>query len=350
MSPENTKEAPDWAGFLSSPRLLYWLLPALVLLCALGTLIPQGEAAAWYAQRFGAWAGPLQRFRLDDIYHSGLFTAALGLLALNLTLCTWRRQFHVRLRPDVLATHVGILVILAGGMVTAAWGRRGNLPLSVGQTKEEAEGTRSFRLPFAVKLEEFRIEYYDSGRHRLSVTSRRDGWSETAEVKPGETAVLRGGAVRLTVRDFFPDFVMGEGGPATRSQSPENPALRLELCDDKGTEKHWAFARFPGFHSDPKSRYGVAYEMAPGRIKQFRSEVAIVEGGWVALRREVEVNKPLRWKGYTLYQSGYDPENPDYSNLLVSRDPGVPLVYAGFLILTAGLGWTFARGLRRTPG
>ena len=61
------------------------------------------------------------------------------------------------------------------------------------------------------------------------------------------------------------------------------------------------------------------------------------------------MNKPLRWKGFTLYQAGYDPENPGYSSLLVSHDPGVPLVYAGFLLLTAGLIWTFLRSFRRRP-
>jgi hypothetical protein len=33
----------------------------------------------------------------------------------------------------------------------------------------------------------------------------------------------------------------------------------------------------------------------------------------------------------------------------VSHDPGVPVVYAGFLLLTTGLVWTFLRSLRRLP-
>ena len=338
------------AKFLASPRLFYWLLPALILLSTAGTIIPQGEAPAWYVGRFGSWAGLLTLCRLDDIYHSGLFTFLLGLLGINLALCTWQRQLHIRLRrPDVLLTHVAILTVLAGGMVTSLLGRRGSLPLNVGETADAVAGKPGFALPFAVKLEDFRIEYYGSGSHRITVTDRQAGWSETAEVQVGSAAALHGGAVRAAALAYYPDFVMDADGPATKSQDPDNPALRLELTDAQGAEKHWAFAKFPDFHADPKSRYSVAYELTAGRIKQFRSEVAILEGGWIAARRSLEVNNPLRWKGYTLYQAGYDPENPGFSNLLVSHDPGVPVVYAGFLLLTAGLTWTFLRGMRRRP-
>jgi len=183
----------------------------------------------------------------------------------------------------------------------------------------------------------------------LTITDRKAGWSETAEVQVGATAALRAGAVRVTALEFYPDFVIDQNGPSTRSQMPDNPALRLEIADAQGLEKHWAFARFPGFHTDPKSRYQVSYELAPGQVKQFRSEVALLEAGWVAARRTIEVNKPLRWRGYTLYQAGYDPGHPGYSSLLVSHDPGVPVVYAGFLLLTAGLVCTFLRSLRRRP-
>ena len=272
------------AKFLASPRLLYWLLPCLILLSVAGTLVPQGETASFYANRFGIWSGLLTLCRLDDIYHSALFTFLLGLLGLNLALCTWRRQFFVRLRPDVLLTHIAILTVLAGGMITGIAGQRGSLPLNAGETKDAVEGKPGFTLPFSVKLEDFHIEFYGSGRHRLTVTDRKAGWSETAEVQVGATAALRGGEVRVTALEFFPDFVIDQNGPSTRSQMPENPALHLEIADAQGAEKQWAFARFPGMHMGEKSRYELTYELAPGQIKQFRSELAILEGGWLSRR------------------------------------------------------------------
>ena len=84
---------------------------------------------------------------------------------------------------------------------------------------------------------------------------------------------------------------------------------------------------------------------APGRVKRFRSDVAVIEAGKIVARRAIEVNRPLRWKGHALYQFGYSPEDPARSQLLVSRDPGVPLAYAGFLLLVCGLAWVFLEGL-----
>ncbi len=73
-------------------------------------------------------------------------------------------------------------------------------------------------------------------------------------------------------------------------------------------------------------------------IKEFRCRVAVIEdGNRVALTKEIRVNHPLQYKGYAFYQSGYNPKDPDWTGLEISRDPGLPLVYAGFLLLNAGV-------------
>ena len=84
--------------------------------------------------------------------------------------------------------------------------------------------------------------------------------------------------------------------------------------------------------------YEPAREKEHRRIKDFKSRVAIIEkDNRVALMQEIQVNHPLQYKGYTFYQSAYDPKQPDWSGLEVVKDPGVPLVYAGFILLNAGV-------------
>jgi cytochrome c biogenesis protein ResB len=51
----------------------------------------------------------------------------------------------------------------------------------------------------------------------------------------------------------------------------------------------------------------------------------------------VEINHPLRVAGYSLFQTGYDPNDLSWTSLQVVCDPGVPLVYAGLCFLIAGL-------------
>ena len=51
------------------------------------------------------------------------------------------------------------------------------------------------------------------------------------------------------------------------------------------------------------------------------------------------VNSPLSYGGYTFYQyqAGYDRMGGAWTSLLVVRDPGVPLVFAGFAAMLAGI-------------
>ena len=48
------------------------------------------------------------------------------------------------------------------------------------------------------------------------------------------------------------------------------------------------------------------------------------------------VNHPCRYRGYRIYQSGYDAVNGEYSILKIARDPWLPVVALGALILLIG--------------
>ncbi len=73
------------------------------------------------------------------------------------------------------------------------------------------------------------------------------------------------------------------------------------------------------------------------RIRDFYSILQVIDGGHVVAEKTIEVNDPLRYKGYSFYQSSYDREALSWSGLQVKKDPGVPLVYGGFLIQIAGM-------------
>ncbi len=228
----------------SSVNLLV-LIPVIIVLCILGTLIPQGQEAIWYVPGYGRfWAGILTGAGLTDVYHSVLFRALLSLAAVNLVLGSFRSINALKRRPGIFLAHGAVIIIMIGGMISGIWGKRGELELREGEVKNLV-GTagNAFRLPFSVRLKRFTIERYES--------------------KPRK------------------------------------------------------------------------------RIKQFKSLLEIIENGGSVKEDIIYVNKPLRWRGYTIYQSGYDPKDPKFSSLLVSRDPGVRVVYAGFVILPIGLFMTF---------
>ena len=55
------------------------------------------------------------------------------------------------------------------------------------------------------------------------------------------------------------------------------------------------------------------------------------------LKKEIRVNSPLKYGGYSFFQTSYDTIHHDWSGIQIVKDPGVPIVYLGFLLLIVGL-------------
>ena len=77
--------------------------------------------------------------------------------------------------------------------------------------------------------------------------------------------------------------------------------------------------------------------MAPQTPKSFKSSLEVLENGAVVASRTVMVNAPFSYRGYVFYQANYDPDDLSWSALQVVKDPGVPVVYSGFILMMAGL-------------
>ncbi|MDK9700384.1 MAG: cytochrome c biogenesis protein ResB [bacterium] len=67
-----------------------------------------------------------------DVYRSIWFDVLLGLLAINLTACTLNRYPYYPHQAGWIMTHIGILVILAGAVISRNWGVEGQLMLAEG--------------------------------------------------------------------------------------------------------------------------------------------------------------------------------------------------------------------------
>lgn len=76
---------------------------------------------------------------------------------------------------------------------------------------------------------------------------------------------------------------------------------------------------------------------APPQIKDFKSKLEIIEGDSVVLTKTIEVNDPLIYKGWTIYQADYNPDDLAWSGLYIKKDPGIGIVYTGFILLIAGI-------------
>lgn len=238
------------------------------------------------------------------------------------------------------AVHFGLLIILAGGIVSGLAGRRSHLALLEGQTADVPHAD------FRVRLDRFETEYYPEGgvkawkstvsvledgrpvltevvkvNHPLTYRGfhfyqSRYGWdwqnpkleilvgkmddpssSRSVSLKTGERVPVDGpGITHLGVRRFVPDFVLGEGNRVqSRSGEPRNPAALVEAW--QGEERvfaGWIFAKFPDFgdgHGDGRAALSFV-------LKDFQAA--------------------------------------QYSVLEAARDPGANLIWVGCLFVTAG--------------
>jgi len=392
--------------FFTSVKVAITLLIILICASILGTLIPQDRSSQEYLVRYGQIGGLLQRLQFTRLYRSVWFVSLLALFGLNIIVCTIERlppklrralrprfeaepknllslkikdrlkstlplagardaakkelaRHHYRPRVDeagarifVVArkrvfglfgsdvVHLGLLVILTGGIISGLGGLRSSLTLVENQTLPVPQAG------FSIRLDKFSTELYPDGNvkdwksdltviedgkplyqkpievnHPLSYRGfvfyqSGYGWdwqnpsleirikkkSDAAYLQKlrlfvGKAASLEGESLEVTATRFFPDFILDENNqPATRSLEPNNPAAFIEGKQGEETVfSGWVFAKFPEFTSMHSAK----------------------ETDLVIELKEVEA--------------------PQYSVIQVAKDPGVTLIWIGCTLLMAGL-------------
>jgi cytochrome c biogenesis protein len=240
--------------------------------------------------------------------------------------------------------HLGLLIILAGGIVSGLGGFRKNLILFEKQVLSVP------RANYSLRLDKFETEYYPNGSIRdwkstLTVLENEKplfskivevnhplsykgfvfyqysyGWNwenpsleiwikkrndpsflKKLKIKTGERVRLESEDIQFSVLHFIPDFVINEKNQiASRSNEPNNPAAFIEGW--QGEERifsGWIFARFPDvdrLHS--KKETNLAFELRDFKSNQF-------------------------------------------SVIQAAKDPGVNLIWVGCTFLTLGLALAF---------
>ena len=359
---------------LASVKFAVSVVIIIAVACVVGTLLPQGADAVRFVQKNPTAAARLELFGklgLTHVFSSVWFIGLLCVLSASVAACSTRRFATVRRTTcyargrafGSMLTHISFLLILAGGVMRGVWGEKGYLEFREGQTVARYVNDRGAKpLPFALHLAKFEIETYTQQKNPaedhgdLLLVANPDKKSKTVlPVKIGVEQAFD--EFKITVLKYIPDFMvdMQTREVTSRSSEPRNPAILVAVAGPNYSNHRWLFAKFPDFamHSKDGATGQNPLEMlyqnhaatAPtridGPIKTFKSTVRVVEGDDVVQTRTVEVNSPFKYKGYTFYQSGYNPNDLSYTSLQVVKDPGVPVVYAGFTLMIVGLAIVF---------
>ncbi|MBN1505518.1 MAG: cytochrome c biogenesis protein ResB [Sedimentisphaerales bacterium] len=266
-------------------------------------------------------------------------------------IAVFRRLLQI---PALLLMHLGCVLILLGGMWGSTAGHvmqeqlfgidkvpRSQLQMKIGdQTPRNRvvieDGNSTGELPFAVRLKDFRMEYYEPGE---IIIRNRAGRVWRLPAKPGAQVSLDGPDM-ITVQKVFGNFKLrAEGDKQVPYDAPggSNPAVQVVVERPDGTTTAgYVFEYFAPIFTEPIGS-DLIYRRA---VKDYISEVEIVVDGKTVAAKAIEVNHPLHYGGYHVYQYSLD-ERGEYTVLEVVSDSGLNLVYGGYVMLIAGVLWQF---------
>ncbi|MGA2171527.1 MAG: cytochrome c biogenesis protein ResB [Sedimentisphaerales bacterium] len=316
-------------------RFLLWMGLVLIVLLAVLSV-------------FGAFLGADLAQRFFNSIPMSIYWLAFAALLLA-AIASFRRLLCIR---GLFLIHLGCILVLLG----AIWGsqagfkirdaifkthaiRSGQMVIHRGETQNAvaSEDSEEKTLPFAIKLVDFRLEYYEPG-YLLIQTADGEGFKMPA--KPGSEYLLGPdlGSVEI-VRRFENFKLLFDGDKKIAVDDPNggpNPALELRLkLPDGGEKTKYVFERFAG-HTNPGEKMVFSYLRM---VKDYISDVEVVKEGKSVARKSIEVNNPLHFAGFLFYQHAYDSDAGRYTVLAVANDSGLVAVYLGFILLCAGAFW-----------
>lgn len=371
-------------NFLGSAKLGIVLFFLIAILSILGTIIPQGQPQQFYVLKYGENLGKLIiLFQLDDVYHSLWYVALLFLFLFNLITCSYNRypvvlklykknpeevdvnklpnslqkrvqtEFTViverlkkqgfkeaskKLEKGVLlykdsfrwgyfafyVVHLSMVFIVIGAIVGAIWGFRGNLALIKGETSNQVFLFRKEHpvfLDFSVRLNQFTIELYPNGMPKEYISN-----------------------VTIVDKDREFDALIKVNAPLKykgitlyQASYEETPRLELDILFNGNKHRVLLDQALPVTIEDRLAIFLEAYMEHPNFL--------VAKFILVDMKEEKEhtiiaiMDKPVEFKTSDgkgiLILRGME---KDYMSILqVKKDPGVWIVYLGFVMMILGL-------------
>ena|GEM_PF-2363730 len=243
---------------LSSLKLTVVLLVLLALCSAAGTMVYQGIGREQSLEKYGPlWDGVFRVLGMYDVYHAPWFALLLTVLAAN-TACCLLRGVSLRLkRLGWMLTHVSILVILAGVIVSSVGGISGQMRLAEGETSStvSSRGGGTFDLPFSITLDDFEVERENEPHETLVVEERR-GRTRSVPVIMGQEMKLPG--ITAAVKKKY-NHAQLTHLVVNRSESDANPAVRVGLSQEGDNIERWLFAESD---QSPVEQFGMRIEFS----------------------------------------------------------------------------------------
>jgi len=345
--------------WLSSMTGAVWILVVLAVMSLLGVAIGQNLPPDAYTSRYGQVLGSfIYRSGLSEIFTSWYFLLFAAVLAASLVACSFGRLRRLATargrgrasRAGSLLLHVSMVVILAGGVVTAVFGFRYAAPvyLSAGEEMEVPEGG------FTVRVNAASTEFSDEG-----VVS--EYFSDVVVIEDGEEILswrievnrpLIHNGVGLYQNEMLPSATSVREvlfGIVILTEDGELPLRTIDVpfneeFDVPGTDISLKVLEFlADFTYDIESGTASLISLShrnPAVLVRISEAGSVIDDRWIFA--DVQTHRSDEGLPCRLFLFNY---LPDYEKGLtrfeLSHQPGTPLLFVGFAAMSLGLFLTF---------
>ncbi len=266
-------------------------------------------------------------------------------------------------RLGVYIVHFSVVLLLAGALIGSIFGYDGFVNIAEGQSADQIRLTNSnriVRLPFSIRCDDFSITFYDNGaprEYRSKLTLLKDG----KEIFKKDIIVndpLRYGGINIfqasygkTRADTTTQVPRREDLPATIDIEITSAASSLvyqrRVAIGESLELPEGAGKLILKEFEPSATFG-GQAIGPALVAVLikpdgtRSEILLPVNfpSFDRMRRGSLVFAVGPQTRNALKKSG-QPGEIYYTGLQVTKDPGVPVVYAGFILIIAGCFITF---------
>ncbi|HNZ43323.1 MAG TPA: cytochrome c biogenesis protein ResB [Bacteroidales bacterium] len=298
----------------------------------------------------------IDKLGISHIVQSWPFFISCTYLLFVLSFIIVKRAFPLTLKNIAFTfNHLGLWIVLAAGSLGASDTMEFTMMLTKGKETYVAYDQRgkAYDVGFRLELISFSIDEYppELGLFDYKTGKSADAKATRPIVKKGGTAIM--GDWKIEISDFIENAQKDSTGylPAV---NPGAPAAYVKAVHrlNKAVVNGWVSSGSPFVYRDDLQLSDNKFiAMTLRKPRKYISDVMAFYDGDQKTNFQLTVNNPYKFKGWTIYQSGYDEQMGKWSEISIIRlvrDPWLPVVYTGIFMLLAGallMLWTGRSGI-----
>ena len=346
---------------IMSPKVFSYTLIWLIILVFFGTIAQKN---------IGLYASQMKYFSSYYFLFLGFIPLPGGrlvllLMTVNLFSSMFKRNLWQLKKIGIIIVHLGGLLLLAGGGLTAYFSSEGNMVIAEGESSNYVDDYHNMELAFVNNSLKDSLEYTVVDESLLDEGSRFQIFDEGPEIYIISNIKNVRIENRISPADSIYKGLLEKFVLLPKKPEPENtqnrPALIYKI-EGTSNGSDGIYGLFLGqglndpfkindqiFHSEyRRERTYVPFNielidfekiMHPGTnvAKSFSSDVNLIEND-IPRRTLIKMNEPLRHKGYTFFQASFiDDSEVETTVLATVKNYGRLFPYISSIIMSIGL-------------